>query len=147
MSWVRIWVHLVFCTKNREPFLEKNIRAKVFEHIKANAESKKIWLDCVNGYSEHAHCLISLGRDQSISEVAHLIKGESSFWINKNKLTRSKFMWQDDYWAISVGENRLKDTRNYILNQEAHHSRTTFKQEVDEFMEKYGLDIIADNNQ
>ena len=139
MSWVRIWVHLVFSTKNRETFLNsKELRKKVFQHIKQNAKEKDIWLDCVNGYSDHAHCLISLNKEQSISKVAQLIKGESSFWINQNNLIEGKFIWQDDYWAVSVSESHLEQTRQYIFNQEEHHSKITFKEEVDEFMKKYG---------
>lgn len=143
MSWVRIWVHLVFSTKNREPSLHQNIRKQVFQHIKQNAQEKEIWLDCVNGYADHAHCLVSLNKDQSISKVAQLIKGESSFWINQNKLIEGKFIWQDDYWAVSVSESHLKQTREYIFNQEEHHSKTTFKEEVDEFMKKYGWEHIT----
>src|SRR3990172_2350618 len=139
MSWVRIWVHLVFSTKNRETFLNsKELRKKVFQHIKQNAKEKDIWLDCVNGYSDHAHCLISLNKEQSISKVAQLIKGESSFWINQNNLIEGKFIWQDDYWAVSVSESHLEQTRQYIFNQEEHHSKITFKEEVDEFMKKFG---------
>ena len=144
MSWVRIWVHLVFSSKNREPYLLQSIRKKVFQHIKQNAKEKDIWLDSVNGYADHAHCLISLNKDQSISKVAQLIKGESSFWINQNKLIEGKFMWQDDYWAVSVSESHLERTRQYIFNQEKHHSKTTFKKEVDEFMKKYGWQHIVE---
>jgi len=144
MSWVRIWVHLVFSTKNREPYLLQSIRKKVFQHIKQNAKEKDIWLDCVNGYADHAHCLISLNKDQSISKVAQLIKGESSFWINQNKLIEGKFMWQDDYWAVSVSESHLERTRQYIFNQEKHHSKTTFKKEVDEIMKKNGWQHIVE---
>ena len=142
MSWVRIWVHLIFSTKNRDPFLINDIRKEVFKHMKQNAEEKEIWLDCVNGYTDHAHCLISLNKDQSISKIAQLIKGESSFWINKNKLTKGKFMWQDDYWAVGVSESHLQKTREYIFKQEDHHKKTTFKKEVDEFMEKYGWQLL-----
>ncbi len=139
MSWVRIWVHVVFSTKNRTPFLQQNIRENVFQHIRKNAESKGIWLDSVNGYADHVHCLVSLNKDQSISKVAQLLKGESSFWINKNKLTESKFAWQDDYWAASVGESQLKQTRSYIQTQESHHRKISFVEEVDEFLNKYGF--------
>ncbi len=142
MSWVRIWVHLVFSTKNREPFLHKEIRKTVFQHIKQNAEKKDIFLDAVNGYSDHAHCLISLNRDKSISETAQLIKGESSHWINQNKLTVDKFIWQDDYWAVSVSESHLLAVRNYIFNQEEHHRKLSFEEEVEEFMNKYGWQFI-----
>ncbi|MCK4893805.1 MAG: IS200/IS605 family transposase, partial [Calditrichia bacterium] len=124
MSWVRIWVHLVFSTKNRETFLTTGeLRKKVFQHIKQNAEKKEIWLDTINGYSNHAHCLISLAREQSISQIAQYIKGESSFWINQKKLIHGKFIWQDDYWAMSVSESHLQLVREYIRNQEEHHKK------------------------
>jgi putative transposase len=137
MSWVRVYIHIVFSTKNREPILNSlALRKNVFQHIKQNAEEKDIWLDCVNGWQDHAHCLISLNKEQSISKVAQLIKGESSIWINKNKITKNKFIWQDDYWAFGVSESHLSVVREYILNQEQHHAKRSFTDEVKEFMEK-----------
>ncbi|MDD2385642.1 MAG: transposase [Bacteroidales bacterium] len=145
MSWVRVYIHMVFSTKKRIPFLNSTeLRKQVFQHIKKNAEEKDIWLDCVNGWQEHAHCLISLGKEQTISQVAQLIKGESSFWINKNKLTKNKFVWQDDYWAVGVSERHLKSVRNYIHKQENHHSKINFTNEVNEFMEKHGWSYIKE---
>ncbi len=139
MSWVSVYLHMVFSTKNREPFLNsKELRKQVFQHIKKNAEEKGIWIDCVNGYQDHAHCLISLGREQTISKVAQLIKGESSFWINKINLTEKKFEWQDDYWAVGVSESHLASVRNYIHNQEEHHSKKSFDVELKSFTKKYG---------
>lgn len=137
MSYVRIWVHLIFSTKNREPFLTKEIRDDVHKHIIQNCKEKGIFLQAINGYTEHLHCLISLDRNQSIAEVAQLIKGESSFWINKNKLTEEKFMWQDDYFANSVSESQLQKVTQYIKNQEKHHSRKSFDDEAKEFMKNY----------
>jgi len=138
MSYVKIWVHLVFSTKNRVPLLTKEIRYDVHNHIIDNCKEKNIFLQAVNGYTEHLHCLVSLGKEQSIAEVAKLIKGESSFWINKNKLTKEKFMWQDDYFAVSVSESHRERVEDYIKNQEAHHAKKSFAEEVDEFMTKYG---------
>lgn len=143
MSWARIWVHLVFSTKNRETFLQtKEQRFRVFQHIKQNAEQKGIWLDCVNGYSDHAHCLVSLAREQTISKLAQLIKGEVSLWINRHHLTEQHFTWQDDYWAVGVSESHVKAVRNYIHNQEEHHRTKSFSEEIDEFMQKYGWELI-----
>lgn len=134
---------MVFSTKNRAPFLNSSeLRKTVFQHVKQNAEEKGIWLDCINGYSDHAHCLISLGKEQSISKVAQLIKGESSFWINQNNLTSQKFMWQDDYWAVGVSESHLESVRRYIHNQEAHHSVNSFPEEINQFMKKYGWQFL-----
>ena len=143
MSWVRIWIHLVFSTKNRTPYLNSHsIRKEFFEHIRQNAKEKEIWLDSVNGYQEHIHCLISLGKEQTISKVAQLIKGESSFWINRNDIIKSKFVWQDDYWAVSISDSHVERVRNYIKNQELHHAERPFKKEIDEFMKNYGWTYI-----
>ena len=145
MSWIRIWVHLVFSTKNREPYLNSTeLRKNVFLHIKQNADEKEIWLDNINGYNDHIHCLVSLGKEQSISKVAQLIKGESSHWINENKLTTSKFLWQDDYWAVGVSESHLDSIRQYIQDQENHHKKMSFNDEIELFMNKYGWKYLND---
>lgn len=145
MSWVRIWIHLVFSTKNKKPFLKTlEIRKNMFDHISENAKKKNIWMESVNGYSDHAHCLISLGRNQSMSEVAQLIKGESSNWINKSGLIKDHFNWQDDYWAVSVSESHIFSVRKYIQNQEAHHGIKSFSEEIDVFMKKYGWELVKD---
>ena len=71
----------------------------------------------------------------------NLIKGESSFWINKNKIVPQGFEWQDEYFAVSVSESAVGAARKYINNQEAHHSKVTFVQEYNEFISKYGFVI------
>ena len=145
MSWIRIWVHLVFSTKNRAASLPTvEFRNKIFQHIKQNAEKKDIWLESINGHHNHIHCLLSLGREQSISKVAQLIKGESSFWINQNKMIKGKFVWQDDYWAVSISEGHLQLVREYIKNQEEHHRTKSFTEEINEFMKIYGWEIIKE---
>jgi putative transposase len=145
MSFVKIWVHLVFATKNRDPLLKKEFRYDLYKHIIGNCKEKDIYLQTINGYIDHIHCLISLGKNQNISKVSQLIKGESSFWINKNDLTSEKFSWQDDYFAVSVSESQVETVVNYIKNQETHHSKKSFQQEVDELMTKYGWELVNDN--
>ena len=142
MSFVKIWVHLVFATKNREPHLSKPFRYDLCNHIIQNCKEKEIFLRTINGYTDHVHCLISLGKDQSIAKLSQLIKGESSLWINKNSLTAEKFSWQDDYFAVSVSESQVETVINYIKNQEQHHSKKSFEDEVQEFMTKSGWQTI-----
>ena len=144
MSYVRIWVHLVFATKDSRPLLGKEIRHDVFKHIAANCQEKEIFLQAIDGHVEHMHCLISLGKDQTISKIVQLIKDESSFWINQNNLTSEKFAWQDDYFAVSVSESQVPAVIGYIKNQERHHSKKSFDEEVNEFMTKYGWALIKD---
>lgn len=144
MPFVKVYIHFVWSTKNRVPFLDSvELRQKLWQHIKTNAKQKGIFIDFVNGHTDHCHCLVSLGIDQTIQKVMQLIKGEASFWINKEKLTKQKFEWQDEYFAVSVSESVLEKTRNYIKNQEDHHKTKTFRQEYDEFISKYGFEKFS----
>jgi len=145
MSYLKIYVHFVWSTKNREPLLIKDIRQKIFDHIRENAKKKHIYIDFINGYTDHIHCLISLNDNLSIGKIAQLLKGESSFWINKNNLTKTKFAWQDEYFAIGVCNDKIQSVRDYIANQEEHHKKTTFLQEYNKFIDTYGFDIIKNN--
>jgi len=120
-------------TKNRIKFLNEEIRKTVFNHIIDNANQKKINIVQIGGYSDHVHCLVSLSSQQSVSQVAQLLKGESSNWINNNKLTSKPFGWQDEYSVFSVHSCNLKELREYIQNQTLHHIKKTFEQELNEF--------------
>ncbi len=91
-------------------------------------------MDVINGHKDHIHCLLPLGREQTISKVVQLIKCESSFWINKNNLTPQKFSWQEDFWAVSISKSHIESVRNYIDNQEEHHRKKTFDEEIEVFM-------------
>jgi REP element-mobilizing transposase RayT len=71
-----------------------------------------------------------------MEKIVQLLKGESSFWINKNQLTREKFSWQDEYFAVSVSESKVETVREYIKNQEKHHQRKSFREEYQEFLER-----------
>ena len=140
MGYIKIWVHLVWTTKNRDPLLNPEIRTQMFDHIRKNASAKGIYIDFINGHLEHVHCLISLGSGQNIDKIMMLIKGESSHWVNKSNLIRRKFEWQDEYFAVSVSESMVNRTREYIKNQEQHHRKKAFQEEFDEFMRKYGFE-------
>ena len=144
MSLIKIWVHCVWTTKNRIPYLKDQVRDKVITHIRENAAEKGIYLDHINGYQEHLHALISLGGRQNISEIMQKIKGESSFWVNKNKLTRLKFEWQDDFYAVSIGMNQLENLREYIRNQVKHHQHVSLEEELIKLIEEYNLEKMRD---
>jgi putative transposase len=144
MPFIKVYIHLVWSTKNRIAYLDSvELRRKVWQHIRDNAKEKGIYIDFINGYSDHCHCLISLGVDQNIQKVIQLLKGESSFWINKNKLTKEKFEWQDEYFAVSVSESIIDKVRDYIKNQEIHHAKKTFQEEYEEFILKYSFQKIS----
>jgi putative transposase len=76
---------------------------------------------------------------QQISKVVQLIKGESAFWINSNKLITGNFQWQNEYFAVSVGKSDFERVFNYIQNQEKHHSSKSFAKEYNSLLKKYGI--------
>jgi len=142
MGYTKMWIHLVWATKKREPLLDKTLRLKLFSHIRENALTKNIHIDFINGHIDHVHTLVSLNADQTIANIVQLIKGESSYWINKNKLIKGKFAWQEGYGAFSYSQSHIDKVYKYILNQEEHHKKKTFQQEYDEFMERYGFALL-----
>jgi REP element-mobilizing transposase RayT len=144
MPWVKVWLHFVWSTKNRHPYLKEEIRNRVFDHIRQNAREKGIHIDFINGYVEHIHCLISLATDQTLEKLMQLIKGESSFWINKNKLTKTRFEWQDEYFVASVSESNLEKVRRYIAKQEEHHRKVSFEEEFEEMLLRAGFQRFKD---
>lgn len=127
MPHVKVWIHFVWTTKNRAQLITDDIRQKVFDHIRENAQAKGIFLDHINGYVEHVHCLISLGTSQTIAEIVKLLKGESSHWINQQKLTKQKFQWQHEYFAVGVSESVVDKVRAYIRAQQEHHRKQPFE--------------------
>ncbi len=112
----------------------------MIQHIRKNAAIKKIYIDHINGEKEHIHALISLSKNQSIAEIMQYLKGESSFWINKQQKTKVKFEWQDDYYGVSIGISQLEILREYIRNQVFHHRKTSFEDELDLLIREYGLE-------
>lgn len=121
MPFTKIWIHVIWSTKNREKIISQELKPLLLEHIVENAKHKGIFIKVINCMSDHIHLLISLGREQSISTVVMLIKGESSHWVNKEKLLKCKFEWQDEYIAISVSESLVEKVFDYIKNQDEHH--------------------------
>lgn len=137
MSYGEVWIHAVWGTKHREHLLTREVRPTVISHILQNAEEKRIYIDRINGYTEHLHCLLALNADRSVAKTLQLIKGESAHWINKEQVTRLKFEWADEYYAVSVSQSDLPAVRAYIDNQEEHHKKRSFAEDVEEFMRKY----------
>jgi REP element-mobilizing transposase RayT len=134
MAYTKVWIHAVWGSKNHYPFLSKEMKSIVISHILQNAKTKGIYIKSIDGHTDHLHCLFGLNADTSISKTLQLIKGESAFWINKQKLTKSKFEWAEEYYASSVSESQLPYVMNYINNQEEHHKETTFIKEYESFI-------------
>ncbi|MEJ7821994.1 MAG: IS200/IS605 family transposase [Chitinophagaceae bacterium] len=132
-------IHFIWATKNRMPIITCELKQLLLPHIKQNSIKKEIFIDTLNCVEDHIHLLVSLGTEQTISKIAMLIKGESSFWVNKKKLTKQKFEWQDEYIALSVSESAIDKVRQYIINQEEHHKKKTFTEEYEVFLNVHGF--------
>lgn len=91
MPYTKVLIHFIWATKNREHLISKELKPLLLQHIRENSTIKAIFIDTLNCVSNHIHLLVSLGTEQTIAKTAMLIKGESSFWINKEKLVKSKF--------------------------------------------------------
>ena len=146
MPFIKVYIHFVWSTKNRVPYLNTpELRKGMWKHIRENAREKGIHIDFINGFEEHCHCLVSLGDNQTLRQLMQHIKGESSYWINKEQLLNEKFEWQDEYFAVSVSESMVDKVRNYIRNQENHHASKTWDEEYNEFIEKNGFKKFKDS--
>lgn len=139
MPYTKVMIHFIWATKERKPLISEGLKPQLLQHIRENCVRKGIYLDCLNCVEDHIHLLISLGTEQTIAKIAMLIKGESSFWINKQELVKPKFEWQDDYIALSVSESAIDRVRQYIAGQEEHHKKRTFTQEYEEFLKLHGF--------
>jgi putative transposase len=137
--YYKIWLHIIWSTKNRAPLLVKEIRSKIYNHINKNASEKGYFIDKINGYADHIHILASLNPKFSISEAANNIKGESSHWINEMKLIGTYFSWQEGYSAFSVSESRVETVRKYIQEQEEHHRKQSYIEEIKELYKLHNI--------
>lgn len=142
MSYVKIWIHAVWTVKNREPIISEENRKILFEHIHKNALEKEILMEAIGGYNNHVHCLFRLKNDQTIEKIMQLIKGESSFWFNKNIANQTKLSWQKEYFAVSVSESQIERVVKYIHTQENHHKKKTWEEEYQKFIKNYGFKVF-----
>ncbi len=142
MSYVKIWLHCVWSTKNRSNIIPNSFRQELLNHFMQNADEKNINLDFINAHENHVHALMKLGKQQNLATIMQYLKGESSFWINNQKKLPYQFAWQDDYFAVSIGHSQVEQVRKYIKNQDEHHRKISWDEEVELFMKKYGFDQI-----
>lgn len=140
MSLILVYIHLVWITKRRVPYLHsKELRENTWFHILDYAELKDIKIDHINGFNDHCHCLVQLKSNQNLQSIVHLLKGESSYWINEQKLIPEIFQWQAGFYAASVSQKSLNFVRRYIRNQEIHHQSGFLKDELENLFPKAGV--------
>lgn len=129
MNHSHIRVHVIWGTKYRRPCLTSGLRLMLFSHMKENAQHKGIFIDTINGYFDHVHCLLGLGDHLPIAKAVQLLKGESAYWVNKQGLLTPKLCWAAGYYAVLVSRSELPIVREYILHQERHHRIVSYQEE------------------
>ena len=137
-SYTACYIHLIWGVKERLPLLRtKEVRIKVNKYIHQYAVTKNIPIKVLFTNSDHIHLLIELPTNKTIEGIVKLIKGSSSHWINQNDIIEPKFSWAVGYAAFTVSKMNIGKVFKYILNQEEHHKKLTFKQEYDRFIKSY----------
>jgi len=138
-TYHKIWLHFIWSTKDRSPLITKRLKYELVQHFKKYGQENSIYIDTVNGVQDHLHFLIGLNPTQSPSKIANLLKGESSNWVNQNDFLKVKFAWQEGYSIFSISESHVKNVRDYNKNQEEHHKKITYLEEVEKFLKSYGI--------
>jgi REP element-mobilizing transposase RayT len=138
-SYVKIWIHAIWATKNRAALISSNVERDVHQHIVKQLQAQKCFVKIVNGMPDHVHCLFMINKQHSISEIIKQVKGSTSHYINQNNLIPEKFAWQTGYAAFSVSESAIDKVYRYIKNQKEHHRRKLFQEEYNEFLKLYGF--------
>lgn len=144
-SLTKIWLHVVFGTKNRKPLIKPSFERKLHLHIKEHLEHD---LACrvraINGTADHVHILLLLNPKHALMHAVQNIKGESSHWVNQGELSDERFAWQIGYGAFSVSESHMRRVERYILNQKEHHRIKTFAGEYQQFAKMHGLTLTPE---
>jgi putative transposase len=140
-SLAQIYVHLVFSTKDRQPFLtDVSLRNEMHSFLGGACRT----FDCpvlrVGGVADHVHILCRLGRKASVADLVKEINRASSIWVKDRSPSLRDFYWQAGYGAFSVSPSHVERLIEYIENQEAHHRKESFQDEFRRLLRKYGLE-------
>jgi REP-associated tyrosine transposase len=143
-SFNKVWLHFIWETWNKEKLFSIDTRRNISNFLYNYSRDKNIFMKINFVNADHIHALIDLPTNLSIEDCIKLLKGSSSFYINKNSLTHNKFSWGRGYGAFSVSPCNLTKTVDYIKNQKEHHRTKSFAEEYQHFIEKYGI-ILGEN--
>jgi REP element-mobilizing transposase RayT len=139
-TFSQIYIQVVFAVKGRQNLLQKPWRDEVFKYIAGIIKAKDQKPIIVNGVSDHVHVFIGLRPVMALSDLVRDIKNNSTNFINENKFVQGKFSWQEGYGAFSYAHSQVEAVYQYILNQEEHHRKRTFREEYIDFLKKFQID-------
>ena len=136
---VSLMTHLIFSTKNREPFITPSIEVELFPYIGGILKNNESRLIAAGGTSDHVHLLISQSKNIALSSLMKDVKKDSSKWIKTKGNHFRQFQWQDGYGAFSVGTAEIARVKQYIAAQKQHHLKRSFQEELIGFLNEYGI--------
>ena len=140
-TFSQLYIQLIFAVKGRENLINNTWKTELNKYIAGIIKGKGQKPIIVNGMPDHIHAFVGLKPAISISDLARDVKNNSSNFINDNKFVKRKFSWQDGYGVFSYSHSHIGAVYNYILNQEKHHTKKTFKQEYIEFLKKFEVEF------
>jgi REP element-mobilizing transposase RayT len=140
-SLSKVFIHIVFSTKDRQPLLDPEIRPRMHAYLATVCRDCECEAYRVGGVADHVHLAVRLGRTISQSELLEKIKKSSSAWIKTQGDQYASFFWQAGYGCFSVGYSQLDELVRYIEKQELHHRTKTFQEEYRELLRKYRVDF------
>ena len=140
-SLSRILVHLIFSTKNREPFLVPEIRTELHSYLAGVLREEECPALQVGGVADHVHLLFGLSRTRTVAQVVEQVKTSSSKWIKPRGQAFAGFHWQAGYGAFSVSQSNAAAVAQYIRSQEEHHRTQTFQDEYRALLHRHGIEF------
>ena len=131
--------HLVFSTKNREPWLTEEIRERLWPYLGGIARENGMKALAIGGLANHVHILLSASPTIALSKAVQLIKGGSSHWMKESFPNLAAFSWQDGYGAFTVSESQIEVIRGYIEQQPEHHRTKSFEEEYRALLDRHRI--------
>ena len=141
-SLVQIYVHIVYSTKHRQPFLTDDVtRDRMHAYLAGIVKKQNCPAIEVGGATDHVHLLCRLGKTIDIATLIRELKRDSSTWIKTEYPQLGDFHWQNGYGAFSVSPSHVDNLTQYIRNQMEHHKKESFQDEFRRLCRKYGVEI------
>jgi putative transposase len=140
-SLSKVLLHIIFSTKNREPWLDSKVRPRMHAYLATTCRSAGADFVRVGGVSDHVHIVTTLARTLSQAQLVEEIKKASSKWVKALHARYRGFFWQRGYAAFSVSPSQLDSVLEYVNKQQEHHRTRTFQEEYRELLRKHGVDF------
>jgi putative transposase len=139
-TYTQLYIHLIFAVKFRQSLIEKEWKDRLHKYMTGIFQNNGHKVIQINSMPDHLHVFIGFHPNQSLSSIVQNVKTESSKWVNSNKFLPGKFHWQEGFGAFTYSKSQLDNVANYIINQEEHHRKKTFRDEYREFLNSFGVD-------